>query len=401
MRIIHTADWHLGQNFYEYERSMEHRLFLDWLAKTIEETRTDALLIAGDIFDTPNPSAAAQKMFYDFLRTVTFRCPQLKIIVTAGNHDSGARLEAPSPILESFNITIRGTVHRIGEGCIDFENLIVPLSDDVCCLAVPYLRQGDYPVAESHSEGVGSLYSRLIEIASEKYPKIIVMGHLHASGSILSTGDSSERTVIGGLDNVDISSIADKVNYVALGHLHKAQSILGKDNMRYSGAPLPMSFAERHNRQSVTLVTIENNSTTTGKLLFETPARLMSIPAEPQPLLQVLEAIEGLPLGTADDFSPYLEIRVLVNGPEPTMRQQIEKAIEGRAVRLTRIEAVSQRGESTMEAPITYDELKRIDPMTLANDYYCRHYNQKEMPGTLRSLMQQVIKEIEESEDKQ
>ena len=124
----------------------------------------------------------------------------------------------------------------------------------------------------------------------------------------------------------------------------------------------------------------------------------MSIPLEPQPLLQVLEAIDCLPSGIVDNNSPYLEIRVLVNGPEPTMRQQIEKALEGRAVRLTRIEAVTQKGDNESTAPLTYDELRKISPMTLATDYYCRHFRQEEMPQTLKNMMLQVIKEIE-SED--
>ena len=399
MKIIHTADWHLGQSFYEFERTSEHKAFLTWLHRQLEETVADVLLIAGDVFDTPNPSAAAQKMLYDFLCTVTRANPQLQIIITAGNHDSGARLEAPSPILESFNITVRGTVHRTADGEIDYGSLIIPLSGDACCLAVPYLRQGDYPAAESYPEGIKSLYTALIALAKEKYSTIIATGHLHASGSILSTGDNSERTVIGGLDSVDISAVAKDIDYIALGHLHKAQRVSGKDNVRYSGSPLPMSFSERCNSQSITLVTIEENATATRKIIFDTPAKLLSIPDEPLLLPQVLEAIEKLPKGDIGPSSPYLEIRVLVNGPEPTMRHQIEAALEGRAVRLTRIEAVSQRGESSLAAPLTYDELKKIDPMSLANDYFCRHYNQEEMPLTMRDMMLQVIREIENERD--
>lgn len=395
MKIIHTADWHLGQNFYEFERTAEHKAFLVWLEKLIEEIKSDALLIAGDIFDTPNPSAAAQKMFYNFLRRVTLKNPQLKIVITAGNHDSGARLEAPTSILESFNITIRGTIQRIGNEEIDFKSLIIPLNSDTCCLAVPYLRQGDYPTSQNYSEGIKAMYTTLIEIAKKQYSHIVAMGHLYASGSILSTGDNSERIVIGGLDSVDISSIANNVNYFALGHLHKAQSISDKDNIRYSGSPLPMSFAERNNKQSVTLVTIGKEETKTEKFIFDTPAGLLSIPEEPQPLSEVLEAINKLPKGEINETSPYLEIRVLVNGPEPTMRQQIEKALEGCAVRLTRIEAVSQKGDSDLTTPLTYDELRRIDPITLANDYYCRQYNEKEMPEKFKDMMMQIISEIE------
>ncbi|MBR7133948.1 MAG: exonuclease subunit SbcD, partial [Bacteroidaceae bacterium] len=108
MKIIHTADWHLGQTFYGYERAYEHRIFLSWLAKQISDREIDALLISGDVFDNPNPSAEAQSMFYDFIKRLTTENPQLRIVITAGNHDSAARLEAPAPILEGFNVTIRG-----------------------------------------------------------------------------------------------------------------------------------------------------------------------------------------------------------------------------------------------------------------------------------------------------
>ena len=106
MKIIHTADWHLGQTFYNYNRYKEHAVFLDWLCCTIKERGTDVLLIAGDVFDNPNPSAEAQKMYYNFLRRVTGENEDLKIVIIAGNHDSAARIEAPSPLLDFFNVHV-------------------------------------------------------------------------------------------------------------------------------------------------------------------------------------------------------------------------------------------------------------------------------------------------------
>ena len=111
MRIIHTADWHLGQTFYSFERANEHRIFLEWLENILKERNTDLLLIAGDIFDSPNPSAEAQRMLYGFLTKVTTESPTLKVVITAGNHDSAARLEAPNPLLSSFNTHVSGIVH--------------------------------------------------------------------------------------------------------------------------------------------------------------------------------------------------------------------------------------------------------------------------------------------------
>ena len=182
MKIIHTADWHLGQTFYGYERKKEHALFLDWLYAILKERAADVLLIAGDLFDTPNPSAEAQRMYYHFLKRVTAENPELQIIVTAGNHDSAARIEAPAPLLESINVFVSGVVHYNGED-IDYDRMIVPLKCGGCCLAVPYLRQNDQPGGENFSEGVKSLYSQLYTRAVERsLSPIIAMGHLQASG---------------------------------------------------------------------------------------------------------------------------------------------------------------------------------------------------------------------------
>ena len=158
MRILHTADWHIGQYFFGYDRKEEHAYFFDWLKKTIKEQQVDVLLVAGDVFDSPNPSAESQKIYYRFLREVTADNPNLQIVIIAGNHDSAGRLEAPNPLLEEMNVHVRGIVRKNEDGEIDCQQLFVPLSKDgevkAWCIAVPYLRQGDYPNAESYAKGV-------------------------------------------------------------------------------------------------------------------------------------------------------------------------------------------------------------------------------------------------------
>src|SRR5690606_18891605 len=112
MNILHTADWHLGQLFYEYDRAYEHQQFLDWLVQTLQQEAVDVLLISGDVFDSANPSAATVRQFYTFLNQASKACPGLQIVVTAGNHDSATRLESPKPLLESSHIHIIGVVEK-------------------------------------------------------------------------------------------------------------------------------------------------------------------------------------------------------------------------------------------------------------------------------------------------
>ena len=203
MRILHTADWHIGQTFHEYDRSFEHQQFLNWLVATITDKEIDVLLISGDIFDLSNPSAASIKMFYSFLReTVRFNT-DIQIIITAGNHDSASRLESPQPLLESSNIRIIGLVEKLEDGSIDYEKLIVPIKGktgliEAWCLAVPFLRMGDYPAVEnssnSYADGVAKLYDEVYHVASAKKQvgqNIICMGHLHTQQAEISDLDKS------------------------------------------------------------------------------------------------------------------------------------------------------------------------------------------------------------------
>ena len=394
MKIIHTADWHLGQTFYGYDRAREHAVFLDWLCNIIETTNADLLLIAGDVFDSPNPSAEAQRMFYNFLTRVTCNNDNLQVIVTAGNHDSAARLEAPNSLLGVFNTSVSGVVHYIN-GEIDYERMIVPLKKGGCCLAVPYLRQNDLPEAENYSEGVAMFYSELYRIAKEKgYSPIIAMGHLQASGAEVSVGDSSEYAIIGGMEGINARFANDSFAYTALGHLHKAQRVAHRENIRYSGAPLPMSFAERKNRQGVTQVVLDGNDCNIENIIFDTPVKLRSIPESPEPIEKVLAALAELPGGELTDNSPYLEVNVLVNSVDPTLRQQIEEIVIGKSVRLVRIQATSETVESDEpHSPMTYDDFKRKDPSEIIQDIY-KKQSGKDMPEHLLEKLNEIIKGV-------
>ncbi len=401
MKLFHTADWHIGQYFFGYDRKEEHTYFFDWLKKTIKEQQVDVLLVAGDVFDSPNPSAESQKIYYRFLREVTTENPNLQIIIIAGNHDSSGRLEAPNPLLEEMNVHIRGFVRKNGAGEIDYQQLFIPLSKDgevkAWCIAVPYLRQGDYPNAESYSKGVSSLYDKLyseLQLIKENDLPVVVMGHLQATGSEVSENDRSERTIIGGLECIS-PEVFDKkdIVYTALGHLHKAQRVSGRENVRYAGSPLPMSYAEKNYKQGANLIEIENGQLKNiERLDFEPLASLISLPKQPKPLAEVLEEIKSLPDGEITKVSPYLELKVLLTEPEPSMRNQIEEALQGKAVRLATAVPFKVKSDRESKA-ITYEELKTINPMEMAEDVFTSRYG-NEMPDKMKILLQTVIHEI-------
>ncbi|MDR2979824.1 MAG: exonuclease SbcCD subunit D C-terminal domain-containing protein [Bacteroidales bacterium] len=398
MKIIHTADWHLGQSFYDYQRKDEHLHFLAWLQNVITEKKADLLLIAGDLFDSPNPSAESQKIFYRFLKNLNTDYPDIQVVIIAGNHDSAARLEAPNPLLEMMNIAIRGVVKKDENGDILIDNLIIPVTKSgetvAYVLAVPYLRQGDHPEAETYSEGVGKLYNLLFDNVKDTQKPVIAMGHLHATGSEISQNDRSERTVIGGLESISPDAFLPAICYTALGHLHRAQQVSKRENVRYAGAPVPMSFAEKHNKQGVMFVEINNDKTDIEKIMYDTPVKLLSVPPQPAPLADVLAAIAEITDGEVDGISPFLEIKVAISQPEPSLRHQIEEALKSKAVRLARIEAVVNQ-KNSKETNITFEELRTINPLDIAIDNYKKRFGGETMPNELQKLLLDVIREVE------
>ena len=417
IRILHTADWHLGQTFFGYDRVEEHAHFLHWLARELKENKIDVLLVAGDVFDVSNPSAASQRMFYHFIRQVTEENPKLQLVVVAGNHDSAARLEAPLPLLQEMRTEIRGIVRR-HEGEIDYDHLIVELKNsegevEALCLAVPFLRQGDYPVVATdgnpYAEGVKELYTRLQERALQRRKDgqaLVAVGHLQATGSEIAERDFSERTIIGGLECVSPDAFTEQIAYTALGHIHKSQRVSGRENVRYAGSPLPMSFVEREYHHGVVIVTLAEGWTVEIEKREYVPlVGLLSVPrgkaATPE---EVLEELAHLPLASEEAEGeqterslhfPYLEIKVLLTEPEPMLRQRIEEAIADKAVRLARIVSVyRQAEENTLEEEVLAAGLQEMNPLQIVKATFENTY-QSEMPEELERLFQQAMREAE------
>ncbi len=384
MRFLHTSDWHLGQTLHSFERTYEHQRFLDWLLETIVAERIDALLIAGDVYDNANPSAASQKQLYRFLRQAKSAAPHLNIVIIAGNHDSPGRLEAPGPLLEEHEVSLVGNVQRDADGKIALERMVLPLKDRdgavaAWCLAVPFLRQGDVPrvdgAADAYAEGIALLYRQVLALALEKRQPgqaIIALGHCHMTGSAQSA-DSERRIVIGGSDALSASMFGPEVAYAALGHLHLAQSVGQQPHLRYCGSPLPMSFSEIGYRHQVLRFDLDGErAVDITALPVPRTVDLLRVPAHPAPLDEVLAALQALP-PRSGDHPPYLEVRVRLDAPEPGLRARVEAALEGRHARLARIEtSLPARADDAGET-MSLDQLDKLRP----DDIFRRLYRQK------------------------
>ena len=399
MKIIHTADWHLGNVFHRHNRVAEHRHFFGWLRDTIVQQQPDALIVSGDIFDGPNPAAEVQRLFYDFLTHLSVEHPGMSIILIAGNHDSGARLEAGEELLRLHNIFVRGTVWKDAEGETYFERMILPLAPrgsdtaEVVCYALPFLRPADYPAGLSVQDGLRhyltNLDKRLKKTAFKRLP-VVVAAHFYAHGALIQAHEHSERLVVGGQDMVEIDTMGKAYAYVALGHIHRPQAVGNCANVRYAGSPLALSFSERDYKRAVNLVEIDTQGHVETTSLFYTPlCALISLPdrgaLDPQ---EALSRLRSLPDSQPDDDReayPYVEMNIRLAQPEPELRRRIGEIIEHKAVKFCRITTSTYREQSAQDdtqRPAVENSLHSQAPIDIAKQYYTARYG-SEMPEAL------------------
>jgi len=417
MRIFHTADWHLGQTFHDYDRDYEHGCFLDWLLGEINARKPDALLISGDVFDSVNPPASAQRMYYDFLKKAVDAHPSLQVVVTAGNHDAAARLEAPSHLLNHFNVFVLGTVDRSTDATIDYSKFLVPLkkiSGEVAAivLAVPYLRFTDLPhvpetaeAAAAYQKGMETFYEQLtaeaLRVRAARYPSAILvgMGHCHLMGGAESR-DSERRLVVGGLEALNAASFPSELSYVALGHLHKPQAFQ-EGRVAYSGSPIPLSFTERQYRHQIWELEFAG-SRLVERRSMEVP-RFVAVLSLPEggavSMTELLTVLRNADYGSerrAEQY-PFLEVRYLDDGPDPTRRHRIEEALKDKPVRLatTKFEPRAQQGGAHEgDAVAGLGDLRSIDPLEVLMAAHRDGHGGAEPEEELLAAFQQILTQV-------
>ncbi|MEX6626743.1 exonuclease SbcCD subunit D C-terminal domain-containing protein [Tenacibaculum salmonis] len=269
MKILHTADWHLGHRLHEQSQLEEQTLFLNWIENYISNEKIDLLLISGDIFDNGSPSNQSLAMYYNFLiKLKSTTCSQ--IIITGGNHDSPGTLNAPKELLNALSIKVVG---KATENIAD-EVFEIDINDEkIIIAAVPYLRDGDIRRAvagESFDELTDKYKKALInhyKSAANQSEKIntsnapvIAMGHLFAIGGSIS--DSEQNIYVGTLGHIGAQDFPIYFDYVALGHLHRPQIIGENDKIRYSGSPNILSFSEINYDKKIIVLDVSANKIT-------------------------------------------------------------------------------------------------------------------------------------------
>ncbi|MFM5634464.1 exonuclease SbcCD subunit D C-terminal domain-containing protein [Aeromonas veronii] len=406
MKILHTADWHLGHQLHGHDRRFEHDAFLDWLSDTLKARKIDALLVAGDLFDTANPPASAWQQLYRFLARLRAEMPHLNMVLIGGNHDSPSKLDAPHELLRAFDLHLVGSISRDSEGKLDTDRLLVPLQDRegkiaAWCAAVPFLRSSDLRV-ESLEEG----QDRLIEGVRQVYAEVlaegrarcgedlplIAMGHAYLAAGQLS--ELSERRVLGGNQHALPAELFAGADYTALGHLHLAQS--PATGVHYSGSPLPLSLAEANYNHQVLEVTFAEGKLT-GLERIPVPRAVEMIRLPQSTLDDALNAIASLELPDCpQEAQPFLEVRLLLPKPEARIRERILAAIADKPVRLARISTQYQGSGEGLADGRERRRLDELSPTEVFRLCYQRQFEGEPEAGLVASF-EEILEQVKES----
>ena len=351
-RLVHTSDWHLGHTLHGFARGFEHNRFLDWLEDRLATLEADALIVTGDIYDKQNPPTAATSRLYRFIAGVKRRCPQLDVVLIGGNHDSAGRLEAPQPLLSAFGVHVVGSLPWHDDGHVDTDRVLVPLTDSrgniaAWCAAVPFLRPGDLTTDadDEHPVIAGTRFvygevARAMEATCESHQATIVTGHCTVRGATLS--EVSERHIlVGGQHTLPADAIVASADYVALGHLHRPQSVGANGAICYAGSPIPLAVDERRYRHRIVVADFDDGRLAdTRSLEIPRSGEFLRVPetgaASLDDVLGALDRLQGDGSG-GGETRPFLEVAVAVTEPVPDLRRRVEAALAGKAVRLTRI----------------------------------------------------------------
>lgn len=409
MKILHTSDWHIGSTLYGRKRYDESERFLQWLVETIKNQSIEALLVAGDIFDTSTPSYTAQELYYRFLNEVS-RTTCRHVIVTGGNHDSPSFLDAPKALLKAFNIYVVGSVAEREEA----EVLVLNDADnnpEVIVCAIPFLRDRDVRQSsegESYRdkenrlvEGIISHYQKVYEEACKernelgKSLPIIGMGHLFIAGSSIykRSGEASgERDLyVGNLGQVSADRLPS-FDYFALGHLHIPQKVAGSETIRYSGSPMAMNFDEIHQQKSVVIVDIHDQH--------------VHIRTVPVPAFRHFEQIKGdwdsieasLRRLKEESFAGWVE--VIYEGQEVigNLRERVYKLVENTSIEVLKIQnamlfnAVMKQYEKEVE-------LQDLNPADVFDQCLTDHGLPDDQKVVLKGLFSEVCRQISEADN--
>ncbi len=364
MKILHTSDWHLGKKLYKVSRIKEQELFLTWLSEYIITEEIDILLISGDIFDVPTPPNEALKLYFNFLKSLSAK-KQIPIFIIGGNHDSSNFLEAPAPFLELNNIHVVGNLNELAKDNFSpyVHNLNIRDEEVSICL-LPYFRTHElFNLAKCWDIDIEEGLLPVIEVALEKLTaksigKKILMSH-HLFGSYEEAG-SEQGLNLSGIDSIP-TNILNDFDYVALGHIHKAQTVRKESPIvHYSGSPMAFRFSETTTKE-VSVVDITDNKLSFERVAIKEFDKLLRITCTKDEVEEYKDQIITS-WGNREDIEVYLEMKVKTVSPITSMAETLRAELLTKGIHLLSFQAIvvgehEQRDEHILEKSLRTEEL--------------------------------------------
>jgi exonuclease SbcD len=397
MKILHTADWHIGKKLHKHELSQDFSLFIDWLCELVPEKEIDCLLVSGDIFDLANPSSEARTAYYQALvRLSRLHC---KIVLTGGNHDSPAVLNAPKELLRNLDI------HVIGNLPPKAEDYLIPLKRDgkvkAVIAALPYLRNPDLRQADEQVDyasrveavraGIAKVFKEAAAASQEQYPKVpaLAMGHLYAAGA--STSESERDIQIGNEASFEAQQFGDYFSYIALGHIHKPQNVNALVPVYYSGSPLPLSFSERSDQKRV-LILETNSGFEPESIPVPEFRKLKKLKGDLKHLKKELQNLSaGEPLET------LVELELVEENYDPSLLTELDRFVSDfneKGVRVVKHRATfKKRTEGASELFKRGQQLEDLKPLEVFEKRLEKEDYSSETQQMLRDAFHQILEE--------
>ncbi|CAI1658263.1 Nuclease sbcCD subunit D [Serratia quinivorans] len=400
MRLIHTSDWHLGQYFFTKSRAAEHQAFLRWLIEQIEQQQVDALIVAGDLFDTGSPPSYARELYNRFV--VELQRTGCQLVVLGGNHDSVATLNESRELLSCLNTTVIANAQSETEQQILVLNQRDGQPGAVLC-AIPFLRPRDLLTSRAGDSGVqkqqalqeaiADHYQRLYQAACARRDAlslalpIVATGHLTTVG--VTTSDSVRDIYIGTLDAFPAQAFPP-ADYIALGHIHRAQNVAKSEHIRYSGSPIPLSFDELGKAKSVFMVDFSAGA-------------LQQVTALEIPSFQPMQLIKGdlaqieQQLQQFADYQGELPVWLDIEVATQDYLSDIQRRIQLLADQLPVEVVLLRRSKEQRRQAIEQQDKETLNELSVNEVFERRLAQEPEMAEERRQRMSQMFQQVVES----
>lgn len=358
MKILHTSDWHLGHTLYNYDRTEEQTDMLQQIIETVKSEKPDLFLLSGDVYHTAQPSAAVQTLFTEAIVKMHDAHPDMNIIITAGNHDSGSKHEIFRTPWQALKVYSIGNLNKENP-----QSHIIEIPGKAFVIAIPYCYERSIP------EGFFQDLLDQVEKRNTTQLPIIMMAHTTVKGCDFKGHDNATELTVGGIDSLEISDLGKGYDYLALGHIHHEQWIRGSHHrIRYAGSPIPVSFDENY-EHSISLITIDKHGDEPQlqKIAIKNKRPLATLPTND---FTSWEEAKQLLQNFPKDIAAYIRLNVEIDDfLPPEANQEAVNLTEDKECRFCVINTRRKQKASAQQKAMTVQEFQAEEPIDIARRY--------------------------------